>query len=233
MIGTRTLHVAHLYWGADSPISRIISLWFYIFMQIFCSPVLLILGTCTWLAEVPLKFIFETRNGMIGYVPGSEPLPLWRHTGLVLFEITTSVRVMCTPDDFLLSCSKQPPEIYSSANNYYMIAWIIHFDQFWHQGIQKKQQEKKKHASERGKKYRILTTVILTWNYIRMEPTRRSVNFSSPWPYINRTNEKWKYLGKPYPLGSSPVSILRKSISGRHRPVRVADGPMTARCRFT
>ena len=33
--------------------------------------------------------------------------------------------------------------------------------------------------------------------------------------------------------GGSPVSILRKSISGRHRPVRVADGPMTARCRFT
>ena len=30
-----------------------------------------------------------------------------------------------------------------------------------------------------------------------------------------------------------PVSILRKSISGRHRPVRVADGSMTARCRFT
>ena len=29
-----------------------------------------------------------------------------------------------------------------------------------------------------------------------------------------------------------PVSILRKSISGRHRSVRVADGPMTARCRF-
>ena len=30
-----------------------------------------------------------------------------------------------------------------------------------------------------------------------------------------------------------PVSILRKSISGRHRLVRVADGLMTARCRFT
>ena len=30
-----------------------------------------------------------------------------------------------------------------------------------------------------------------------------------------------------------PVSILRKSISDRHQPVRVADGPMTARCRFT
>ena len=30
-----------------------------------------------------------------------------------------------------------------------------------------------------------------------------------------------------------PVSILRKSISGRHQAVRVADGPMTAQCRFT
>ena len=30
-----------------------------------------------------------------------------------------------------------------------------------------------------------------------------------------------------------PVSILRKSISGRHRPVKVADGPMTTRCSFT
>ena len=30
-----------------------------------------------------------------------------------------------------------------------------------------------------------------------------------------------------------PVSILRKSISGRHRPVRVADVTITARYRFT
>ena len=30
----------------------------------------------------------------------------------------------------------------------------------------------------------------------------------------------------------SPVSILYKSIVGRYRPVRVADGPITARCRF-
>ena len=29
-----------------------------------------------------------------------------------------------------------------------------------------------------------------------------------------------------------PVSILYKSIAGRYRPVRVADGPRTARCRF-
>ena len=29
-----------------------------------------------------------------------------------------------------------------------------------------------------------------------------------------------------------PASILSKSIAGRYRPVRVADGPITARCRF-
>ena len=29
-----------------------------------------------------------------------------------------------------------------------------------------------------------------------------------------------------------PVSILHKSIAGRYRPVRVADGPITARYRF-
>ena len=29
-----------------------------------------------------------------------------------------------------------------------------------------------------------------------------------------------------------PVSILYESIAGRYRPVRVADGPITARCRF-
>ena len=31
---------------------------------------------------------------------------------------------------------------------------------------------------------------------------------------------------------SAPVSILYKSIAGRYRPVRVADGPITARYRF-
>ena len=29
-----------------------------------------------------------------------------------------------------------------------------------------------------------------------------------------------------------PVSILHKSIAGRNRPVRVADGPIRGRCRF-
>ena len=32
---------------------------------------------------------------------------------------------------------------------------------------------------------------------------------------------------------SNPASILRKSISGRHRPVSYPDGPMTVRYRFT
>ena len=32
--------------------------------------------------------------------------------------------------------------------------------------------------------------------------------------------------------GAVPVSILYKSIAGSYRPVRVADGPITARYRF-
>ena len=33
-------------------------------------------------------------------------------------------------------------------------------------------------------------------------------------------------------FSKNPVSILRKSIAGRYRPVRVADEPITARCRL-
>ena len=33
-------------------------------------------------------------------------------------------------------------------------------------------------------------------------------------------------------LHSNPAGILRKSTSGRHRPVSYPDGPMTARYRF-
>ena len=58
-------------------------------------------------------------------------------------------------------------------------------------------------------------------------------SFSPPLTYFI----SWEILDKFDKFGISyshpfPVSILRKSISGRHRPVRVADGPMTARCRF-
>ena len=36
----------------------------------------------------------------------------------------------------------------------------------------------------------------------------------------------------PYPTGVEPASIIYNSIAGRYRPVRVADGPITARYRF-
>ena len=35
-----------------------------------------------------------------------------------------------------------------------------------------------------------------------------------------------------FSLRLSPVSILQKSTAGRYRPVRVADGLITARCSF-
>ena len=41
-----------------------------------------------------------------------------------------------------------------------------------------------------------------------------------------------KYLFCSVLLSNNPVSILRKSTAGRYRPVRIADGPITARCRF-
>ena len=50
-------------------------------------------------------------------------------------------------------------------------------------------------------------------------------DFSLHWAHISN--------GKFLMIRLVPVNILRKSISGCHRPVRVADGPMTARCRFT
>ena len=50
---------------------------------------------------------------------------------------------------------------------------------------------------------------------------------------FRRLEKKKKTKKKTVFLIALSVSILRKSISGRHRPVRVADGPMTARCRFT
>ena len=41
------------------------------------------------------------------------------------------------------------------------------------------------------------------------------------------------FMGKKMSVKNSfPVSILYKSIAGRYRPVRVADRPITARCRF-
>ena len=66
----------------------------------------------------------------------------------------------------------------------------------------------------------------------KLNKALRALRYTS----IVSTNMKaiQSYNSKPIMMPSVvPVSILRKSISGRHRPVRVADGPMTARCRFT
>ena len=40
---------------------------------------------------------------------------------------------------------------------------------------------------------------------------------------------KWSRTTRKYKIHYIPVSILHKSIAGRDRPVRVADGPITAR----
>ena len=43
----------------------------------------------------------------------------------------------------------------------------------------------------------------------------------------------WSHMHKMHWLERNyPVSILYKSTAGRYRPVRVADRPITARCRF-
>ena len=59
--------------------------------------------------------------------------------------------------------------------------------------------------------------------------------------YVMKSNDADKYQivlcdSEFWDQGSislNPASILRKSTSGRHRPVSYPDGPMTARYRFT
>ena len=59
--------------------------------------------------------------------------------------------------------------------------------------------------------------------------------FDRPFSVIVDIPDYLLYLGKAVfrDCGvSRPASILHKSIAGRYRPVRVADGPITARYRF-
>ena len=60
----------------------------------------------------------------------------------------------------------------------------------------------------------------LIWVFV--ECTFQEVRFPSYDSYVDRY---WQDR-------SDPVSILYKSIAGRYRPVRIADGPITARYRF-
>ena len=48
--------------------------------------------------------------------------------------------------------------------------------------------------------------------------------------FVNMAFLEYLHLARPI-FRSDPVNILHKSIAGRYRPVRVADGPITARCR--
>ena len=52
------------------------------------------------------------------------------------------------------------------------------------------------------------------------------------WRYIDDIFIIWQHNVKYSFLDTFPVSILYKSIAVRYRPVRVADGPITARYRF-
>ena len=56
---------------------------------------------------------------------------------------------------------------------------------------------------------------------IQRESTCRNCLFFYPYHSLGKLNRR-----------QTPVSILYKSIAGRYRPVRVADGPITARYRF-
>ena len=53
----------------------------------------------------------------------------------------------------------------------------------------------------------------------KLSQVNTQVEYIGYWMHLDR----YKYV---------PVSILCKSIAGRYRPVRVADGPITARCGF-
>ena len=52
-------------------------------------------------------------------------------------------------------------------------------------------------------------------------------------PVMDKNFASIFYCGRLSPQDYIPASILRKSTSGRHRPVSYPDGPMTTRYRFT
>ena len=62
-------------------------------------------------------------------------------------------------------------------------------------------------------------------------PLKNDVSYFSTKTYIVGT--QYKHFTEVVLLSTYPASILRKSTSGRHRPVSYPDGPMTARYRFT
>ena len=74
-----------------------------------------------------------------------------------------------------------------------------------------------------GEKYRSCAGVKITEYSLPLTPREEQINHDRQYKYLKPKKRK---------ATTSPVSILYKSIAGRYRPVRVADGPITARYRF-
>ena len=68
---------------------------------------------------------FKIRNGTVAYMSCNQLSPLRRHWHRSC-KRSRQVWVIWIPDDFLLSYPKQVSKIYSLANIYCRIAWIIH-----------------------------------------------------------------------------------------------------------
>ena len=101
-----------------------------------------------------------------------------------------------------------------------------------------------------GKKY--LSSHTWKWNVFpivnsndRHRPSGLRLVKRDLWAYVNRSRTGWVSVKLHISLYSPlvyytvrsrvsryPISILYKSIAGRYRPIRVADGPITARYRF-
>ena len=60
----------------------------------------------------------------------------------------------------------------------------------------------------------------------------RGGHWQSCWIFQRHVSNLTRIFAIHVKLVLHPVSILYKSIAGRYRPVRVADGPITARYRF-
>ena len=63
------------------------------------------------------------------------------------------------------------------------------------------------------------------FNYFQLQ-------FWCVWKWCFETQTWNKATHRIARTANTPVKILHKSITGRYRPVRLADGPITARCRF-
>ena len=83
-----------------------------------------------------------------------------------------------------------------------------------------------------GKFYSIGFNISLDFFFDKMYDNRRAFYDIGLFRCWNTHDALCLYLDPEINPAKHPVSILQKSIAGRYRPVRVADGPITARYRF-